>query len=108
MLATSFLNVVVVTLGTAAIEYLLDCWYAKQWLKINKPAVIYISAAVLIGVFGEVFVETIYNALFGKPLWYYQHLPVHNAYTSMYSIVLWAMYGLYTGYKLHLIKSTRV
>lgn len=88
-------TVTVVTIGIAAVVYLLDSLYARRWLSIDSTLINYISAAVLIGVFGEVFVETIYNAIFGQPLWYYQFLPTHNAYTSYFSVVLWAMYGLH-------------
>jgi hypothetical protein len=64
-------------------------------LGLGKGALSYVSAAVLIGVFVEVFVETIYNAVFGQPLWHYQFLPAHGTFTSQFSIVLWTMYGLH-------------
>lgn len=95
MLTANFFTVTLVTISVAAVVYLLDSLYATRWLTVSKRAISYVSAAVLIGVFGEVFVEAIYNALFGQPLWHYQFLPVHNTFTSQFSVVLWAMYGLH-------------
>lgn len=100
-MSENFVTVSLVTIGIAGVVYLLDSWYAKKWLGVEKNALAYISAAVLIGVFGEVFTETLYNAAFGQPLWHYQFLPVHNSYTSLYSVVLWTMYGLHI-YWVHL------
>ncbi len=95
MLPTNLFTVIIVTAGIVAVVYLLDSLYARRWLTIGKGAISYIAAAILIGVFGEVFVETLYNAAFGQPLWYYQFLPVHSSYTSQFSVILWAMYGLH-------------
>lgn len=92
---TTPLTVIAITIPVAIVVYLLDSLYARTWLKIRRGAIAYVAAAVLIGVFGEVFVETIYNALFGQPLWHYQFLPVHHGYTSLFSVVLWAMYGIH-------------
>ena len=44
---------------------------------------------------GEIFVDTIYNSLFGTPLWRYNFLPIYNAYTSQFSPILWGSFGLY-------------
>lgn len=60
----------------------------------------YISTVAMIGIFGEIFVDTIYEYIFGIPLWRYNILPIHNAYTSEYAIVLWGIYGFYL-YLLH-------
>lgn len=95
MLPTNVLTVTLTTAGIAGVVYLLDSLYAKCWLTLDKRAIRYVSAAVLIGVFGEVFIETVYTAIFGQPLWHYQFLPVHGTYTSQFSLVLWAMYGLH-------------
>lgn len=89
------LTVSLVTLGIALIMYLFDSLYAGRWLRIRKESLAYVAASVLIGVFGEVFIETIYAWAFGQPLWHYQFLPVHHGYTSLYSVVLWTMYGMH-------------
>lgn len=94
-MSENIFSVAAVTVGIAAVVYLLDSLYARRWLNVDASLINYVSAAVLIGVFGEVFVETIYNAIVGEPLWYYQFLPTHNTYTSYFSVVLWAMYGLH-------------
>jgi hypothetical protein len=54
----------------------------------------------MVGVFGEVLLDSLYTAVFGTPLWQYRVLPIHNAYTSYYSLVIWGMYGFYL-YLLH-------
>lgn len=92
---TTPLTVIAVTIGLAGIVYALDSLYARRWLTIKKEAIAYMSAALLIGVFGEVFVETIYHFFIGEPLWHYQFLPVHTTYTSLYSFILWTLYGLH-------------
>lgn len=94
-LDTTPLTVFVVTVSLAGVVYLLDSLYARRWLATRKEAIAYASAAVVIGVFGEVFVETIYNHFVGQPLWHYQFVPVHHTYTSLYSFILWALYGLH-------------
>ncbi|HEU0266204.1 MAG TPA: hypothetical protein VFQ70_01085 [Candidatus Saccharimonadaceae bacterium] len=86
---------ILTTLGIAAVVYLVDSLYARSWLYVTKTTIIYVTAAILIGVFGEVLVETLYNSLFGLPLWHYQVLPIHHTYTSLFSIVLWSLYGLH-------------
>ncbi len=55
----------------------------------------YIAAIAMIGVLGEITVDSIYNNLFGTPLWRYNFLPVNNAYTSKFALVLWGSLGLY-------------
>lgn len=92
---TTPLAVIAATCFIAAVVYLLDSLYARTWLKVRREAIAYVAAAVLIGVLGEVFVETLYNAVFGQPLWHYQFLPVHHTYTSLFSIVWWSMYGMH-------------
>ena len=66
---------------------------------IKKPhfsrVLLYISAVAMIGVLGEITVDSIYNNLFGTPLWRYNFLPVNNAYTSGFAPVLWGSLGLY-------------
>jgi hypothetical protein len=55
----------------------------------------YIVAVATVGVFGEIFLDTIYNYFVGNPLWEYRILPVHNGYTSSYAVVTWGIYGFY-------------
>ncbi|MFZ1258815.1 MAG: hypothetical protein WAQ25_05105 [Candidatus Saccharimonas sp.] len=95
MMQESFWSVLLVTIFVACVVYVLDSWYAKQWLTVERKTISYIAAALLIGIFGEVFTETIYNFLVHQPLWHYQFLPVHQSYTSLYSVILWAMYGVH-------------
>ena len=60
-----------------------------------SKALLWISAVAMIGVLGEIFVDTIYNHFFHAPLWRYNFLQVHHAYTSGYSPILWGTFGFY-------------
>lgn len=58
-------------------------------------AVLYFSTVALIGVFGEIFLDATYNNVVGRPLWYYNILPVQGGYTSSFAIVTWGILGFY-------------
>jgi hypothetical protein len=53
-----------------------------------------------LGLFGEFVFDTIYKSIFGSPLWVYHLLPIHNGYTSLYSLYLWGTIGFHL-YLLH-------
>ncbi len=52
-------------------------------------------SVAMIGVLGEIFVDGIYSHLYSTPLWRYNFVPVHHAYTSMFAPVLWGCVGMY-------------
>jgi hypothetical protein len=54
----------------------------------------------MVGVYDEVFLDTLYNWIVGQPLWYYNVLPIHGGYTSQYAPVVWGLYGFHL-YLLH-------
>lgn len=81
-----------------AFVYTLNCIIARRIVRFRfKTAVIYTIALATLGVFGEVFVGSIYTILFGKPLWQYHVAPIHHNYTSLYAPVLWGTLGFYVG-----------
>ena len=81
--------------------YLVNSIIVHSFKKVQlSRALLYVSTVAMIGVFGEIFVDTIYAHLFHTPLWRYNILPVHHGYTSKYAIVLWGTYGFYL-YLLH-------
>jgi hypothetical protein len=85
----------------AAIIYALNCAIAKSFKRIEpKQLVLYVSTVALIGVSGEIFLDTFYKLIAGHPLWYYNVLPVKHGYTSSYAIVIWGLYGFHL-YLLH-------
>jgi hypothetical protein len=95
------MNLLYFSLGWVAIIYFFNSAIAKRLKVIDfKIALLYISTVVLSGTFGEVFINSIYNFLFNVPLWEYKLFPIHNAYTSYYSMFIWSMYGFYL-YLLH-------
>jgi hypothetical protein len=76
--------------------YLFSSLYARKFKKIEPSrALLFISAVAMIGVLGEIFVDSIYAHFFSTPLWRYNFLPIHSAYTSKYAPVLWGTLGLY-------------
>ena len=84
-----------------AIIYVLNCWIVRRWKPIDpKLAVVYFSTIAVIGLFGEIFLDTVYNFFVGHPLWYYRILPIKGGYTSSFAIVTWGAYGFHL-YLLH-------
>lgn len=76
--------------------YLLSFAINRRFKKIHwSRALLYIFSVAMIGVLAEIFVDTIYRHMFGHPLWRYNFLPVHHAYTSQFSPVLWGAFGFY-------------
>jgi len=81
--------------------YLLNCMIARQWKRIEpRQAILYFLAVAMIGVFGELFLDTSYRYFVGFPLWRYNILPIYAGYTSRYAIVVWGLYGFHL-YLLH-------
>jgi len=81
--------------------YILNSAIAKEFKKIDiKIAILYFVTIGMIGVFGEIFLDTVYSYFIGNPLWRYNILPVHNAYTSIYAPIVWGIYGFHL-YLLH-------
>lgn len=60
-----------------------------------SQALLWIAAVAMIGVVGEIFVDSLYKDIFGTPLWRYNFLPVNHAYTSGWAPVLWGMFGFF-------------
>ena len=65
-----------------------------------KTALLYVVTMAALGVLGELVFDTVYNFVIGRPLWEYRVLPIHSAYTSVYSLFLWGAVGLHV-YLLH-------
>jgi len=83
------------------IVYVVNCLISREIKRVDpKQAMLYFSAVAMIGLFGEIFLDSVYNAVVGNPLWRYNILPIHDGYTSSYAIVTWGIYGLHL-YLLH-------
>ncbi|HTH72313.1 MAG TPA: hypothetical protein VL737_03035 [Candidatus Pristimantibacillus sp.] len=81
--------------------YIFNSAIARSLKKIQPArALLYVSTVAMLGVFGEIFVDTVYAHFFHTPLWRYNTLPIHHAYTSSYAVVLWGAYGFHL-YLLH-------
>ena len=83
------------------ILYLFNSALVGQWKRVEpKLALLYFLTVAMIGIYGEIFLDTTYKILVGHPLWRYQILPIHNAYTSSYAAIIWGLYGFHL-YLLH-------
>jgi hypothetical protein len=85
----------------ALIIYLINCAIAREFKRLDlRQAVMYFCAVAMVGLYGEIFLDTVYNAAVGNPLFRYNIAPIHGGYTSSYAIVTWGIYGLHF-YMLH-------
>jgi len=83
------------------IVYCFNSLLARKFIAIEpKKALLYIVTMAALGLLGEIVFDSTYRFVFGRPLWEYHVLPIHNAYTSVYSLFLWGMVGLHI-YLLH-------
>lgn len=89
------------TLFWLIILYVLNCLIAGKIKRIEPlQALVYFSTIAMIGIFGEIFLDSIYNLVVGHPLWYYNIAPILDGYTSKFAIVTWGLYGFHL-YMLH-------
>ena len=95
-MGTNGIRLFIYGIAIVASVYVFCCIRHKRILKIEpKMAIFYISSLVMIGALSELFCDTVYVHLFHERLWYYRFLPIHHAYTSQYSPVVWGAMGLY-------------
>lgn len=89
-------DLIIFSLALPVTIYLFNCLVARGWRKLElKTLLLYVSSVAVMGVFGEVFVGSMYNALFHRHLWDYTVFPIHHGYTSLYAPFIWGMYGFY-------------
>jgi hypothetical protein len=87
-----FLYSVVLFVGVMVAGLVVNRGFKKiHWSR----ALLWITSVAMIGVVGEIFADSIYNALFGTPLWRYNFLPINHAYTSKYAPILWGIFGFF-------------
>ena len=78
------------------VVYLFNSLVAGKFKKIDaKLASLYFVTVAMIGVFGEIFLDTFYNHFVGHPLWRYNILPIQHGYTSKFGVVTWGIMGIY-------------
>jgi len=83
-------------LSWLSVIYLFNCILAKHLIKPQiQPILLYGSTIMLLGVFGEVLIGSLYQTIFQTKLWEYRAAPIHNSHTSLYSIFIWFFYGLH-------------
>jgi hypothetical protein len=76
--------------------YLIASLFNRGFKPLHWSRVLlYVCAVAMIGVLGEISVDTVYRELFSTPLWRYNFLPVNHAYTSKFAPVLWGSFGFY-------------
>lgn len=83
--------------------FLVNILIARKLPKVDTPKLsIYVLTMAALGLFGEVMFDLIYSHIFGKPLWEYRFTPIHQGFTSVYSLFLWGAIGMH----LYLIHQT--
>lgn len=89
-------RLIIFTAILIATIYLVSCLFSRQFKKIQpSKALLYVTTVAMIGVVGEIFVDTIYAHFFDTPLWRYNFFPIYDGYTSEYAPVLWGIFGFY-------------
>lgn len=89
-------NLFIFTLFCVLVIYLFNAFLSHRFKKIDyRYALLYITTVALLGVFGEVLIDSLFKLAVKRPLWEYHLLPIHNSYTSYYSLAVWGMYGFY-------------
>ena len=103
------ISLVLFSLIWLIIIYEFNILLAGRPIKLNLgKATLYITTMAAIGLLGEVLYDTVYNSIFGRPLWVYHLYPIHHGYTSIFSLCLWGAVGLYI-YMLHgTLKKNRI
>lgn len=97
----SILDLSLFALAWATVLYLFNSLIFKHFIRIEyKVALLYMTTVAFIGLYGEIFLDTVYNKIVGVPLWQYLVLPIHNSFTSFYATVIWGLYGFHL-YLLH-------
>lgn len=90
------LSLVVFALLWLAVVYAVNVAIARKLIRINwRTALLYFITVGMIGVFGEIFLDTVYKFFVGHPLWRYNILPIHDGYTSAYAPIIWGVYGFH-------------
>lgn len=89
-------KLIVFGLSWFVVIYLFNSLVAGKFKKIDaKLATMYFVTVAMIGVFGEIFLDTVYNHFLGHPLWHYNILPIQHGYTSEFAIIPWGTMGFY-------------
>lgn len=95
------ISLIVFALVWFAALYVLNSLIAGRPKKIEpRKAIVYFFTVALIGLYGEIFLDTVYNHFVGMPLWRYNILPIFDGYTSSFAIATWGLYGFHL-YLLH-------
>lgn len=90
------ISLVIFAVVWLVIVYAVNVAIARKLVPVNwRTAVLYFVTVGMIGVFGEIFLDTVYNFFVGHPLWRYNILPIHDGYTSAYAPIIWGVYGFH-------------
>ncbi len=95
------IKTLVFSFGWIGIIYIANCLIAQRLISIAfRKLGLYTLTMAALGLFGELVFDTVYKLVCGEPLWIYEVFPIHNNYTSLYSLFLWGAMGLHL-YLLH-------
>lgn len=109
MFEVSILNTVIFGTGLIVLCYAFFCIWAREIIRPNCRALIYyIVLFSLFGVVGEHFTNTLYEHLFGVPLWEYHLYPAHNGNITYFFPFVWGTLGFYTYFRDHIWRRGRM
>ncbi len=90
------MSLILFALSWLVIIYVGNCMLAGKVIVPNWSEMsLYITTMAALGLIGEIIFDSVYQAVFNAPLWVYHVLPIHDSYTSIYSVFLWGMIGLH-------------
>ncbi|MDP3948528.1 MAG: hypothetical protein Q8Q17_01110 [bacterium] len=80
----------------AIVIYLFNSWLERKWVRIKWPdIVLFMGITAALGPTSEILINTVARAFLGEPLWIYQFLPVHGGDTSIFTSIIWPLYGFH-------------
>lgn len=96
MFEINILNTSLFALIFLGLFYAIVCVCHKKVIKLEfRRLLYYVTAFSLLGIIGEVFVNTLYTYFLGTPLWEYRLFPAHGGDISYFFLAVWGSLGFY-------------
>ncbi len=96
MFEINYFNVVVFAVIFLSVFYIGSSLVKRSFIKLDlKKIILYVTTFSLLGLVGELFVNTSYQYITGNQLWEYRLLPAHNGSVSYFFIFVWGSLGFY-------------
>lgn len=96
MFEINYFNVVIFALIFLSVFYIGSSLVKRSFIKFDfKKILLYVTTFSLLGLVGEIFVNTSYAYVTGNQLWEYRLLPAHNGSVSYFFVFIWGSLGFY-------------